>query len=175
MTVYYQDSTVTLHHGHVLDVLPSLPDGSVDCVVTSPPYFGLRSYLPEGHPDKAKEIGAEQTPAEYVEKLRGLFAEVRRVLAPGGTFWLNLGDSYYSGKGSPTQPDLKNEARRPPARVLDLPGAAWASPKNLLGIPWRVAFALQDDGWILRSAIVWHKPNAMPESVTDRLSTRYEM
>lgn len=169
MKPYYSDDTVTLHHGDALAVLREMPSDSVDCTVTSPPYFGLRDYGVDG------QIGAETSPVEYVERLRELFAEVRRVLADDGTLWLNLGDSYYSGKGSPTQPDLKNEARRPHARILDKPGADWSSPKNLLGMPWRVAFALQDDGWILRNAVVWHKPNAMPESVTDRLSSRYEM
>jgi DNA modification methylase len=165
---YYTDDQVTLYHGDALDVARELSDGSADCVVTSPPYFGLRDYGIDG------QYGLEASPAEYVETMRALFAELRRVLADDGTLWLNIGDSYYSGKGSPTQPDLKNEARRPPMRVLDQPGQSWASAKNLLGIPWRVAFALQDDGWILRNAIIWNKPNAMPESVTDRLSGRYE-
>lgn len=168
MKPYYADEQVTLYHGDSLDVLRTLPDGSVNSCVTSPPYFGLRDY---GEPG---QYGLEASPAEYVETMRDLFAEVRRVLADEGTLWLNIGDSYYSGKGSPTQPDLKNEARRPEARVLDRPGADWSKPKNLLGVPWRVAFALQDDGWILRNAIVWNKPNAMPESATDRLSSRYE-
>ena len=165
---YYSDEHVTLWHGDALDVLRGLPDGSVDCCVTSPPYFGLRDYGVDG------QLGAEPSPTEYVEAMRAVFAEVRRVLADDGTLWLNLGDSYYSGKGAPTQPDLKNEARRPGVRSLDKGGADWAKPKNLLGIPWRVAFALQDDGWILRNSIIWHKPNAMPESITDRLSTRHE-
>lgn len=168
MTPYYTDEQVTLYHGDALDVATQLGPAAVDCIVTSPPYFGLRDYGTEG------QYGLEDSPAEYVETMRALFAELRRVLADDGTLWLNLGDSYYSGKGSPTQPDTKNEARRPPARILDKPGADWAKPKNLLGIPWRVAFALQDDGWILRNVIVWQKPNAMPESVTDRLSNRYE-
>ncbi|WP_043737801.1 DNA-methyltransferase [Nocardia asiatica] len=168
MRPYFEDDSVKLYHGDALAVARGLPDGSVDSICTSPPYFGLRDY---GEPG---QYGLEASPAEYVETMRTLFAELRRVLADDGTLWLNLGDSFYSGKGSPTQPDLKNEARRPPARVLDRPGAGWAKPKSLLGIPWRVAFTLQDDGWVLRNAIVWHKPNAMPESITDRLSVRYE-
>lgn len=146
MTIYYQDDHVTLHHGDCLDVLASLPDESVDCIVTSPPYFGLRDYGVDG------QIGAEASPSEFVAALVAVFREARRVLADDGTLWLNLGDSYATGSSSNG----------------DVPA------KNLLGIPWRVAFALQDDGWILRNDIIWHKPNAMPESVTDRLSNRHE-
>jgi site-specific DNA-methyltransferase (cytosine-N4-specific) len=164
---YYRDDHVTLLLGDALDALRGLPDGAVDCIVTSPPYFGLRDYGTPG------QYGLEATPAEYVETMRQVFAEARRVLADDGTLWLNLGDSYYSGKGEPTQPDLKNVARRPGKRVLD--GPTWGLPrKNLIGIPWRTAFALQDDGWILRNEIIWHKPNAMPESIADRMSTRHE-
>ncbi|MCF3939950.1 DNA-methyltransferase [Gordonia tangerina] len=165
---YYQDDTATLHLGDSLRIGRQLESESVNCIVTSPPYFGLRDY---GEPG---QYGLEESPAEYVETMRALFAELRRVLADDGTLWLNLGDSYYSGKGSPTQPDLKNEARRPSDRVLDNPGAEWAKPKSLLGIPWRVALALQNDGWILRNEVIWSKPNGMPESITDRLSKRHE-
>lgn len=170
MDPYYQDDQVTLYHGQALDVACGFADGSVDCIVTSPPYYGLRDYGEEG------QYGLEDSPAEYVENLRALFADLRRVLADDGTLWLNLGDSYYSGRGNPgpNSADKKQSARRGWVRPQDRCGVQWASPKNLLGIPWRVAFALQDDGWILRNAIVWHKPNAMPESVRDRLSSRYE-
>lgn len=168
MTIYYEDDAVTLHHGGCLEVMRTLPDESVDCCVTSPPYFGLRDYGSEG------QYGLEASPAEYVGTMRALFAEVRRVLADDGTLWLNLGDTYYSGKGAAVGPDKKQPARRGYVRPVDKSGADWAKPKNLLGIPWRVAFALQDDGWILRNDIIWSKPNAMPESVTDRLSTRHE-
>lgn len=108
--------------------------------------------------------------------MRALFAEVRRVLADDGTLWLNIGDSYYSGRGNPgpNSADEKQSARRGWTRVVDKPGQPWARPKALLGIPWRVAFALSDDGWTLRNDVIWHKPNAMPESVTDRLSSRHE-
>jgi site-specific DNA-methyltransferase (cytosine-N4-specific) len=137
MSIHYQDDLVTLHHGDALEVARTLEAGSVDCIVTSPPYFGLRDY---GEPG---QYGHESTPVEYVETMRALMAELSRILARDGTLWLNLGDSY--GKR-----------------------------KQLLGIPWRVALALQDDGWILRNSIIWHKPNAMPESVKDRLSGRHE-
>lgn len=162
---YYQDDTVTLWHGDAATILARLEPGSVDCIVTSPPYFGLRDYGVD------VQLGAESSPAEYVEGMRALFADARRVLADDGTLWLNLGDSYSDGNRSTFDTNGgKTRARghaesRPPS---GLPG------KNLLGIPWRVAFALQDDGWTLRNSIIWHKPNAMPESVTDRLSTRHE-
>ena len=165
---YYSDESVTLYHGDSLAVLRELPDQSVDCCVTSPPYFGLRDYGSEG------QYGLEASPAEYVETMRALFSEVRRVLTDDGTLWLNLGDTYYSGKGAAVGPDKKQPARRGYVRPVDKSGADWAKPKSLLGIPWRVAFALQDDGWILRNEIIWSKPNAMPESVTDRLSSRHE-
>ena len=187
MTVYYSDDGVTLHHGHALDVLKSLPDASVNCCVTSPPYFGLRSYLPDDHPDKAHEYGTEKTPAEYVENMRTLFAEIRRVLADDGVLFLNLGDSYSRGDGSFVDgpQTSKSQNGKPRYARNQLPSDSRGSlarsflacppAKNLLGIPWRTAFALQDDSWILRNAIVWSKPNAMPESVTDRLSSRHEL
>lgn len=170
MNAYYSDDQVTLYLGDALEVVRELPDGTADCIVTSPPYFGLRDYGTEG------QYGLEASPVEYVETMRGLFAELRRVLTDDGTLWLNIGDSYYSGRGNPgpNSADEKQAARRGWVRPQDRCGVEWSSPKNLLGIPWRLAFALQDDDWILRNAIVWHKPNAMPESVADRLSNRYE-
>jgi site-specific DNA-methyltransferase (cytosine-N4-specific) len=179
LSVYYQDESVTLYHGDSLDVARTLPDGSADCIVTSPPYFGLRDYGTEG------QYGLEASPAEYVETMRSLFNELRRVLADDGTFWLNLGDSYASGGQSRTLG--RNDAGRDiggrggntigsgnPGKQGSVAITQGMPQKNLLGIPWRVAFALQDDGWILRNSIIWAKPNAMPESVTDRLSTRHE-
>ena len=169
MSVYYSDEQVTLHHGDALDVLAGLDAGSVNCIVTSPPYYGLRDYGVDG------QLGAEATPAEFVDALVAVFREARRVLADDGTFWLNLGDSYGRGSRSVAQPLQtvergRRDASHRPQRTesLRLPN------KSLLGIPWRVALALQDDGWILRNDIIWHKPNAMPESVTDRLSKRHE-
>jgi len=169
VSVYYTDDHITLHLGDALDVARELPSGTADCICTSPPYFGLRDYGIEG------QYGLEASPAEYVETMRALFAELRRVLADGGVLFLNLGDSYSSKtkcQGGTAKVTLAGPATGSyfdPRRVdCDVPD------KNLLGMPWRVAFALQDDGWILRNAIIWNKPNAMPESVTDRLSGRYE-
>lgn len=167
--VYFADDRITLLLGEADLVLGTIEDDRYDTCVTSVPYFGLRDYGDD------RQIGLEETPKEYVEHLVDVFGEVRRVLKPRGTLWLNVGDSYYSGKGAPTGIDPKQPARRGYARTLDKPGASWAKPKDLLGIPWRLAFALQEEGWFLRNAIVWHKPNAMPQSVTDRLSNRYEL
>lgn len=170
MTPYFADDALALYHGDARTILSTLDASSVDCCVTSPPYYGLRDYGVDG------QLGAEPSPAEYVAALVAVLGEVRRVLADDGTLWLNLGDSYYSGRGNPgpNSDDEKNEARRGWTRALDRPGQSWGTPKSLLGIPWRVAFALQDDGWILRNDIIWAKPNAMPESVRDRLSTKHE-
>lgn len=154
-----------------------LEDSSVHTCVTSPPYYGLRDY---GH---AGQIGLEKSPDEYVAALVSVFAEVWRVLRPDGTLWLNLGDSYSPGarktQVAPTlrtntadaasgkQEYLANFAVRPK-------GDAWSKAKNLLGIPWRVAFALQAAGWYLRQDIIWHKPNPMPESIRDRCTKAHE-
>lgn len=177
---YYSDDTVTLHHGDALDVLRTLPDQSVNCCVTSPPYFGLRSYGVDG------QYGAEKSPVEFVERLRILFSEVRRVLADDGTLWLNLGDSYSTrvvvkqsshqkGLGFSSDDLSKSWVEQRESGRVRMPSDYGLPEKNLLGVPWRVAFALQDDGWILRNAVTWHKTSGMPESVTDRLSTRSEM
>ncbi|MFJ9799891.1 DNA-methyltransferase [Streptomyces sp. NPDC101145] len=168
---YYQDDTVTLLLGDTLTTLRTLPDSEVNCIVTSPPYYGLRDYGVPG------QYGLEASPAAYVETMRAVFAEARRVLANDGTLWLNLGDSYVcSPKGSESKTDGlmgRSNHRTTPAGSGGKNGGGLA-PKQLVGIPWRVAFALQDDGWILRNEIIWHKPNAMPESVRDRLSSRHE-
>ncbi len=134
---YYADDWLTVYGGDCRDVLPTLPADSVDCVVTSPPYWGLRDYGTDG------QLGLERTPSEYVANLVAVFAEVRRVCKATATVWLNLGDSFMPGK-------------------------------QLAGIPWRVAFALQADGWYLRSDIIWSKSNPMPESVTDRPTRAHE-
>ncbi len=154
-----------MRQGDCLDLLCAVPDGSVDCCVTSPPYFGLRDY---GH---AGQIGLEPTPQEYVARLVAVFEEVRRVLADDGTLWLNLGDSY-AGNGSTG--GAGKETAYSGSRLLPTKSGAGVKQKDLLGIPWRVAFALQDAGWYLRQDIIWHKPNPMPESVTDRCTKAHE-
>lgn len=173
MSIYYQDEHVTLHHGDAATVLAELPAQSVDCIVTSPPYFGLRDYGQDG------QIGAELTPAEFVTALVAVFAEAHRVLADDGTLWLNLGDSYTGGGGGNygAGKSVKSQGGQQVTNVRNRPEApqnGGLPPKNLLGIPWRVAFALQEWGWILRNDIIWAKPNGMPESVRDRLSNRHE-
>jgi DNA modification methylase len=165
---FYADDAVTLYHGDALDVLRELPAASVDCVVTSPPYYGLRDY---GEPG---QYGLEATPAAYVETMRAVFAEVHRVLVDDGTLWLNLGDTY-AGKGNAgASVGMTRRADRAELIPARRNTTAEAPYKSLLMIPSRVAWALIDDGWRLRNRIVWHKTDAMPESVKDRLSSRYE-
>ncbi|MGW1160405.1 DNA-methyltransferase [Streptomyces sp. NPDC002519] len=165
---YYRDDQVTLLLGDALEQMRILPTGSVDCIVTSPPYFGLRDYGTPG------QYGAEATPAEYVETMRTLFAEARRVLADDGTLWLNLGDSYAYPPGSTHKQGQTGQRRDCTFTAETIRGTTALPTKNLIGTPWRTAFALQDDGWILRNEVIWYKHNAMPESVTDRLSSRHE-
>ena len=163
--------TVMIHTGDCRDVLRTLPEGSIDCCVTSPPYFGLRDYGVDG------QIGLEPSPDEYVTKLRDAFREVRRVLRDDGTLWLNLGDSTYSGNGQPTKADGKSPNRNWRRRIyhwLDRPGGGLPK-KSLLGMPWRVAHALQADGWTLRQEIIWCRPSAFIEpSVKDRPFRQHE-
>jgi DNA modification methylase len=140
--------------------------------VTSPPYYGLRSYVADGHDDKHLEIGTEETPEQYVAKLVEVFREVRRVLHSTGTCWINLGDSYNGsgGAGGDYGPGgLKEGQPKYPGRRVD-----GLKPKDLIGIPWMVAFALRADGWYLRSEVIWHKKAPMPESVTDRPTKAHE-
>ena len=138
--------------------------GSVHTCVTSPPYFGLRDYGSDG------QIGLEPTPEEYVTKMVEVFREVWRVLRDEGTVWLNLGDSYAGGGrgGSTDSSTLGGGKANQDASAFRIGSMGGLKPKDLIGIPWRVAFALQADGWYLRQDIIWHKPNPMPESVTDR-------
>jgi DNA modification methylase len=168
-TTYYRDDEVTLLLGDSLEALRTLPAGSADCIVTSPPYYGLRDYGTPG------QYGLEESPAAYVETMRAVFAEARRVLADDGTLWLNLGDSYAAAGGHTDPGNTSALQGRRVQLMQNMPSKPADRPKkNLLGIPWRVTFALQDDGWVLRNEIIWHKTNAMPESIKDRLSSRHE-
>ena len=151
--------------GDVRLALGQLPDESVQCVVTSPPYWGLRDYGIAG------QIGLESTLAAFIQSLTGVFAEVKRVLKQDGILWLNIGDGYTSGNRGWRAPDKKNPNRAMNVRPDNPPGL---KDKDLIGIPWRLALALQDNGWFLRSDIVWNKPNAMPESVKDRPTRAHE-
>ncbi|MEU7171531.1 MULTISPECIES: DNA-methyltransferase [Micromonospora] len=189
---YHRAGPVTLYLGDARRVLAAMPDASVDAVVTSPPFWSLRDYgtgrwvggdpgclhaatqrLLNGAPCgrcpavwSDPQYGLEATVEQYVDRLVGVFDEVRRVLSPTGTCWLNLGDSY-SAPGRRAEQTLG---------VNPVPGSASTLPvKNLIGVPWRVAFALQASGWWLRNAVIWSKTNPMPESVRDRLSTTYEL
>lgn len=165
-------STFRLLVGDCREMLRTLPDESVHCVVTSPPYWGLRDYGVNG------QLGLEETPDEYVARMVEVFREVRRVLRSDGTLWLNLGDTYNAYNGNRgTESRYAGDRRTigepmfPPGHGLMVPTL---KPKDLVGIPWRVAFALQADGWYLRSDIIWHKPNPMPESVRDRPTKTHE-
>jgi DNA modification methylase len=153
----------TLYVGDARAVLAGMPEESADCIVTSPPYWGKRDYGVAG------QYGHEDSPGAYVTTMRDVFREARRVLSDDGTCWLNLGDSYSASGGGATGMHAYLGEHITTHRVTGM------HAKNLLGLPWRVAFALQDDGWILRNAVIWHKPNAMPESVRDRLSCRHEL
>lgn len=163
--------TVTILTGDCRDVLPTLPAGSIQMCVTSPPYYSLRDY---SHPD---QIGLEPTVDAYVAELVAVFREVRRVLADDGVLWLNLGDSYVAPRGNTAaKPGFDNKAAAGHA-ALNYAGTRphdGLKPKDLIGVPWRVAFALQADGWWLRQDIIWSKPNPMPESVTDRCTKSHE-
>lgn len=171
-----------------IEWLRSLPDNSVHCCVTSPPYFALRSYLPHDHPAKSLEVGSEESPERYVARMADVFREVRRVLHPSGSMFLNLGDSYSSSppgcKGvsgssnlngvnseSGTYRDRLEKGTGAKRDTSKLPGI---KPKDLIGVPWMVAFALRADGWWLRGHCPWVKRNPMPESVTDRPGTACE-
>jgi DNA modification methylase len=163
----------TILFGDCRDTIPTITERPRMCV-TSPPYYGLRNYG-----DEDKQIGQEQSPEEYIENMVDVFRKVRDVLADDGTLWLNIGDSYYNyrpGKGqalnkqsvSNTKQDLPDEC---PRRGNKLEGL---KEKDLIGIPWMLAFALRADGWYLRQDIIWHKPNPMPESVRDRCTKAHE-
>ena len=161
-------NSAVIYLGDVRNRLSELADGSVQTCVTSPPYWGLRDY---GNGD---QIGLEQNPDEYVKQMVEVFSEVKRVLSDDGTLWLNLGDSYSgSGKGPAGNLGAKNNERHLEHKHSAIVPEG-LKPKDLVGIPWRVAFALQADGWFLRQDIIWAKPNPMPESVTDRCTKSHE-
>lgn len=174
--------SVRILTGDCRERLAELSDGSVQCCVTSPPYFGLRDYGVDG------QIGLEPTPSAYVAEMLAVFREVRRVLSDDGTLWLNLADSYagswgaqsrdHAGKHAPNVSALSANqvvaAQRRKAKTGSIPEGSGLKPKDMIGIPWSVAFALRDDGWRLRSAIIWAKPNGMPGSQDDRCTSSYE-
>jgi site-specific DNA-methyltransferase (adenine-specific) len=151
--------------GDSLDILRLIPSNSIQCVITSPPYWGLRDYNIHG------QIGLEPSLQEYINHLVTIFNEIKRILRDDGTLWLNIGDGYTSGNRGYRASDKKNPARAMTIRPNTPEGL---KPKDLQGIPWRLVFALQDDGWYLRSDIIWNKPNAMPESVKDRPTRSHE-
>jgi DNA modification methylase len=163
---------ITILQGDWVEQLRTLPAGAVNCCVTSPPYWGLRDYRITG------QLGLENTPEQYLQKLVWGFRELWRVLRDDGTVWLNLGDSYNAAgrKGQGTRIGYKQGTNRASANGFDnnRPSVASLKPKDLIGIPWMVAFALRADGWYLRSDIIWAKPNPMPESVTDRPTRAHE-
>lgn len=171
MTVIYEHDGVTVILGDAREKLTTMiPDESVQCVVTSPPYYGLRDYGVDG------QIGLEPSLDEFLDALLDVFAEVHRVLRPDGTLWLNMGDSYVSsGSGSRNDKRWPKQSRNTGSThaTRKLTSSPLA-PKNLMGVPWRLAFALQDAGWILRQEIIWSKPNPMPESVRDRCTKSHE-
>ena len=159
--------SVQILEGDCLQMLKRLPSKSINTCITSPPYWGLRNYN-----DEEKQLGMEDTPEEFVDNLVKVFREVKRVLRDDGTVWLNLGDSYSSGgRTTTTNQSLRGDKNYGVTRPKPSKGI---KPKDLIGIPWRVAFALQQDGWYLRQDIIWNKPNPMPESVKDRCTKAHE-
>jgi len=174
--------TTVIHTGDCIEVLKGLPDASVQCVITSPPYYGLRDY---GNED---QIGLEKTPEEYIAKMVEVFREVKRVLRDDGTVWLNIGDSYWSDSLARSTAIESMWGKRPASDLTEgrenIPThnkrgglgkrPDGIKPKDLMGIPWMLAFALRADGWYLRQDIIWHKPNPMPEAVYDRCTKAHE-
>lgn len=165
------------HPGDCLDLLERMrsEEVRVQTCVTSPPYFGLRRYLPPDHPDKHLEIGACRTPEQYVERLILVFRAVRELLADDGTLWIVIGDSYAARRtyqAASTKGGTKHRAAQ--AAVAAIWPLGDVKAKDMLGIPWMLAFALRHDGWYLRQDLIWHKPNTMPESVDDRCTRSHE-
>ena len=152
--------------GDVINRLKDIEDNTIQCVVTSPPYWGLRDY------GEDNQLGLEETPEEYVNNMVKVFREVNRVLKDDGTLWLNLGDSYAGNCSRASNNGRAGYGNKREGTYIK--SGKNIKPKDLVGIPWRVAFALQQDGWYLRQDIIWHKPNPMPESVTDRCTKSHE-
>lgn len=159
------NNPVVVLHGDTRDVIRTIPDNSVQCVVTSPPYWGVRDYGVEN------QIGAEPDLMDYVNDLVMVFREVRRILTPDGTFWLNIGNTYSSGGRKWRDSDDKNKGR---AMSYRPPTPEGLKKKDLIGVAWLLALACQRDGWYLRNDIIWYKPNCQPESVKDRLTVAHE-
>ena len=160
--------TDVIYNMDCLDALRSLPDNSLHCCVTSPPYYGLRDYGMDG------QIGGEETPERYIERLTAVFRELLRVLRPDGTFWLNISDTYCGTGNKSGYADPKYPNGRTGDHVSITQKVQGCKPKDLIGIPWLLAFALRADGWYLRNDIIWEKANPMPESVRDRCARSYE-
>ncbi len=166
-----------IYSGNAVDALKIFPDNSIDCCVTSPPYYGLRNY------NSSKQIGLEDTPEEYLKRLFDVFLEIRRVLKKEGTLWLNMGDSYAgSNHGSGDTKSIGNLQVSNQVSIFvqrngiksKLKKVEGYKSKDMLGIPWRMALMLQKSGWYLRQDIIWAKPNPMPESVKDRCTKSHE-
>lgn len=168
MTPYFSSSCITLYKGSALQVLSTIKEESVDCIVTSPPYYGKRDYGIDG------QLGLEEHPQIYINNLIAVFREAKRILKPSGSLWVNIGDTYWSGKGRSHGEDSKQKNRRF-GRPQDKKGEGpWCVPKQLLLIPHRFAIAMQDEGWIVRNDNVWHKPAPIPDPVSDRCALSHE-
>lgn len=163
----------TILNGDVRNEIQRLPDQSVDCVVTSPPYWNLRDY------DHVSQLGLEETPEEYVKNMVGVFREIKRVLKDNGTLWLNIADTYYGGRNNAGSTKELSETQASSEGSTGQVGRSWPrhsflKNKDMCGLPWRLAFALQEDGWYLRQDIIWAKSAPMPESVKDRCTKSHE-
>ena len=168
-----REATWEIRQGDVREQLKLLPSDHFHCCVTSPPYWGLRSYLNDGDDDKHLELGSEKTPSDFIRNMVEVFREVKRVMRPDSTTWINMGDCYATSRNGRKAADIVDDDRtfrdKPYSTVTE-----GLKPKDLVGMPWRLALALQDDGWWLRSDIIWSKPNPLPSSVTDRPGCAHE-
>lgn len=159
-----------IYQGEAVEILKQMPRGSVDCIITSPPYFWLRDYGIDG------QIGQENTVDEYIGSLFEVTSELKRILKSEGLFFLNMGDTFYSGKGESQGKDKKSKKRRFGLRAVDKSGGMGIGlqRKSLIGIPWRMALRMMEDGWALRSAVIWHRKYHLPEAAKDRPGRSYE-